>query len=216
MSGSAVGTPTIEVDLRGKFPPLREQGARATCLACSTSDVHQFVRPLPHALSAEYLFHAASLYETAFDSKKGLLLSSAQKALESDGQPHDDEWPLSKEQPDPWHPPPVTTLWRARLKQRNVGPTDIVDHIQRAIPVVVAIKLTAEFLARGPSAVLAPSGSGFGGHAIVAVGYGTLKRAGYLLIRNSWGPAWKDNGHAWLPVAYLNDKLMSYAVVISL
>jgi C1A family cysteine protease len=216
MSGLAAGTPTIEIDLRGKFPPPREQGARATCLACSASDVHQFVRPLPHALSAEYLFHAASLYETDFDPKKGLLLTSAQKALEHDGQPHDDEWPLSKAQPDPWHPPAVTTLWRAKLKQRNVGPEDIVDHIKRAVPVVVAIKLSAEFLARDKSTVLSPTGSGFGGHAVVVLGYGTLKRERYLLIRNSWGPAWKDNGHAWLPLAYLDDKLISYAVVTHL
>lgn len=216
MTGLAVGAPTIEIDLRGQFPPPREQGARASCLACSASDVHQFVRPLPHALSAEYLFHAASLYETHFDPKKGLLLSSAQKALDREGQPHDDEWPLSKEHPDPWHPPAVTTLWRAKLKQRNVGPTDIVDHLKIAVPVVVAIKLSADFVARGPSAVLSPAGPGFGGHAVVAVGYGTLKREEYLLIRNSWGPAWKDNGYAWLPVAYLHDKLLSYAVVAPL
>jgi C1A family cysteine protease len=55
------------------------------------------------------------------------------------------------------------------------------------------------------------------GHAIAAVGYDdTIKiknlkcnkeTTGALLIRNSWGTVWGDNGYGWLPYDYILNKL---------
>jgi C1A family cysteine protease len=55
------------------------------------------------------------------------------------------------------------------------------------------------------------------GHAIVAVGYDNGKKIkntkcnketiGALLIRNSWGKVWGDNGYGWLPYDYVLNKL---------
>lgn len=52
-----------------------------------------------------------------------------------------------------------------------------------------------------------------GGHAVVAVGYDDkmqitnsicgLKTKGAILIRNSWGTGWGDNGYGWLPYEYI-------------
>ena len=55
------------------------------------------------------------------------------------------------------------------------------------------------------------------GHAVVAVGYDKEKKInntkcdkvteGALLIRNSWGTGWGDNGYGWLPFQYVLDGL---------
>jgi C1A family cysteine protease len=53
-----------------------------------------------------------------------------------------------------------------------------------------------------------------GGHAIAAAGYDDNKRiknrnrgsqetTGALLIRNSWGPDWGEDGYGWLPYEYV-------------
>lgn len=46
-----------------------------------------------------------------------------------------------------------------------------------------------------------------GGHAVVAVGYDDRKKigkeTGAILIRNSWGTEWGDEGYGWLPYSYV-------------
>ncbi|MNL34389.1 Papain family cysteine protease [compost metagenome] len=42
-------------------------------------------------------------------------------------------------------------------------------------------------------------------HAVVAVGLGaTAAGQQYVRIRNSWGTKWGDQGHAWLPIEYID------------
>ncbi len=53
----------------------------------------------------------------------------------------------------------------------------------------------------------------FGGHAVVVVGYddklkiknaiGESETTGALMIRNSWGTGWGDQGYGWLPYEYI-------------
>jgi C1A family cysteine protease len=50
-----------------------------------------------------------------------------------------------------------------------------------------------------------------GGHAVMTVGYDDAKKigakTGALLIRNSWGTKWGEQGYGWLPYAYVESGL---------
>lgn len=50
-----------------------------------------------------------------------------------------------------------------------------------------------------------------GGHAVAAVGYDDKKKIGQetgaILIRNSWGTAWGNEGYGWLPYSYVTAGL---------
>ncbi len=50
-----------------------------------------------------------------------------------------------------------------------------------------------------------------GGHSVMAVGYDDDRvfrsYRGALLIRNSWGTDWAENGYGWLPYAYVREEL---------
>ncbi len=58
-----------------------------------------------------------------------------------------------------------------------------------------------------------------GGHAVCAVGYDDSRvivnpankksSKGALLIRNSWGSSWGENGYGWLPYDYVLNGLAS-------
>lgn len=59
-----------------------------------------------------------------------------------------------------------------------------------------------------------PTDRAVGGHAVDAMGYddnikikntaaGAVETKGALLIRNSWGAGWGDNGYGWLPYEYV-------------
>jgi hypothetical protein len=64
---------TIDCDLRSMFGPVRDQGARPTCLAFAASDAHAAVRPDWVPLSCEFAYYHALKRDGAGSSKGATL-----------------------------------------------------------------------------------------------------------------------------------------------
>lgn len=210
MTGPSSSELAVRIDLRAAWPAARDQGGRPACLACASSDAHSYSRDFNQPLSAEFLFfHATQLMPTPAKAR-GLTFTAADQALRQQGQPTESEWRYSHTQPVPWAPPTVSQRWYGALSPGVPDKSAVIKVLEKKQPVVLGLKLTAAFLApsRAPH-IIPASGSGYGGHAVLAVGFGHHVQFGELiLIRNSWGPRWGDMGHAWLCANYLDDKLI--------
>lgn len=109
-AGSCMNPVTVHHDLRGRFGPARDQGARETCLAFATSDAHAAARGDPWTpLSCEYLFYCAKQRDTT-PAHLGTTLRATRAALEHDGQPPETARPYLHALPADlakWKPPAV-------------------------------------------------------------------------------------------------------------
>src|ERR1700730_10795274 len=97
---------TITKDLRSMFGPVRDQGARPTCLAFAASDLHAAVRGAWSPLSCEYLFYHAQR-RAQRRPIEGSTLPTTLEALRSDGQPYESGWVYLDQLPTD------LTQWRA-------------------------------------------------------------------------------------------------------
>jgi C1A family cysteine protease len=170
-------------------------------------------------LSAEYLFYHGVQCSVGKDPSIGLTFEEVTEALSKHGQPAEAEWPYSQAQPNPWIPPSVSQRWFGKLKEATADSIiAITALLRRASPVVLGLQLSSAFVGPLPADFsIRGDGAGFGGHAVLAVGLGRRRNdEQYFLIRNSWGRAWGDNGHAWLACDYLADKLIGYSSVFKL
>lgn len=63
-------------------------------------------------------------------------------------------------------------------------------------PLVTTLTVYSDFMAYASGVYKHTTGKSEGGHAVSIVGYDDSKRA--LLIRNSWGEGWGENGFGWV------------------
>lgn len=199
-------------DLRSNTLPVRDQGRRPTCLAFALSSAHEHHGSRASHLSVEHLFYHGVARMTSPDPSQGLTFEAATTALAQDGQPLEKHWPYEPVQPDRanWQPPQhAGRIYKRVTRDSGIDLATLFSHLAAGRSIVLGLVITASFLrcqSNGLLPALSPDPVR-GGHAVLAVGHGRVGGADAILIRNSWGPGWGDEGHAWLTDAYLNTQL---------
>ncbi|MFO0591853.1 MAG: C1 family peptidase [Polyangiaceae bacterium] len=203
---------TIEIDLREKLAPARDQRQRPTCLVFAASAAHEFKRGPGEVLSPEYLFYSGA--QRAHKSPdKGLTANIVREALQLDGQPGEEAWPYLDATPpaSEWKMPTISApIHKASLDFASRTVADVRTLLKSGVPVLLVISLTKPMYTPDRFAVVraAPNdGVVLARHAVLAVGSGFADDGGYLLVRNSWGLRWGQAGHAWLHDSYLEARL---------
>ena len=212
------------VDLRRWCSPVEDQGELGSCTANAAVGLIEYFEKRRHGrfINASRLF----LYKVTRNLMKikgdvGASIRSTMGAMVLFGIPPEEYWPYDPKIID-LEPPAFCysfannykTIRYFRLDPTGSDPKRTLQIIKylltRGIPsmfgfaVFQSIEESAEtgkiIFPRRNERVL-------GGHAVMAVGYddnmiiGDSK--GAILIRNSWGTSWGENGYGWLPYDYV-------------
>jgi C1A family cysteine protease len=208
---------TIDVDMRSSLGPARDHGARPTCLAFAATAAHEASRASDEYLCVEHLYYFG-VQKSHRNPNRGLNQASVVAALKEDGQPLEPEWAYSQTTPDAatWRPPTVKgPLYKTTLAFSPRVVNDVHALIRASIPVVLLVTVTTALYRPDAEGVVqtGPSDATTGRHALLAVGSGDTTAGCYLLVRNSWGPTWGDQGHAWLPDSYVAANLRGTGLI---
>lgn len=203
----------VIVDLRAQFGNIRDQGQRPTCMAFAASDAHAFARNSADPLSVEYAYFHAVQRRSNTSRTTGVSFEAISEAISLDGQPVESGWPYIENLAagDAWKPPqtPGTLFYRNATKITG-GVTDVYASLASGRPVVVVMSISISFFQLAAGSLLqAPAAeTPLGTHAVIVVGHGESEGDPCLLIRNSWGSGWGDDGYGWIHEDYLTPRLL--------
>lgn len=193
----------IDVDLRPQLTQVRDQGDRETCLAHSATAAHEQRRGDKLPLSAEYLHF--------FSSKgfpDGASFEDLAAALKHKGQPKEKDCPYQALPPAAhWKPPEDVRVFKRLSNELGRSSAEVERIIQTETAVILGISVPEPFFCPAKPWIIEPSGPLRGLHAVTAVGLGHDNAQRLILIRNSWGTNWGENGYAWLEPSFLDIHL---------
>ena len=200
----------IELDLRPALGRVRDQRHLPTCLAFAVTAAHE------HALEAGAELSPAHLYLQAAGAGPGhgVSVESAREVLANPGQALEADCPyrLLESEPD-WRPADGLPLFRRSSEVLNPTPANLVSALESQRVPVLGITVPGTFFSPCAPWLLGPGDIVGGLHAVAGVGLGRWRRERCVLVRNSWGSAWGDAGHAWLSERFVRQHLHDLVVL---
>lgn len=221
--------PPAAKDLRAWCSPIEDQGSLGSCTANAGVGLMEYYqrRAFGKYFDGSRLFlYKATRNLEGWTGDTGAYLRSTMKAMVLFGIPPERYWPYQIGQFDV-EPTAFCysfgqsfkTIKYYRIDPPGTSTSKVLSAIRRNLAAGLALMFGFTVYSSIP-----PVGTGsgdipfpgpaervLGGHAIVAVGYDDKKQIGKekgaLLIRNSWGTEWGEQGYGWLPYAYVESGL---------
>lgn len=213
-----------KTDLRGWCSPIENQGSIGACTAHAGVGLMEYFerRSTGKHIDASRLFlYKVTRNLLGWTGDDGAYLRDTMKAMVLFGVPPEKHWPYRVTH---FNDEPTAFLYsfaqnyQAIKYYRLDPPGTAPDQRLRMIRQYLAAGLPSMFgfsvyssipaLGEGGDIPFPREGDSLdGGHAVVAVGYDDARKIGKskgaLLIRNSWGTGWGENGYGWLPYDYV-------------
>ncbi|MEO7102853.1 MAG: C1 family peptidase [Gemmatimonadaceae bacterium] len=210
------------VDLRDKFPKCYDQLQIGSCVgnACAGAFAYMLKNENLRTFKGSRLFvyYNARAIEGNIKSDSGCEIRDGVKVLAKLGIPPETKWPYKIAK---FAAKPPASAYTAALTHEaltysrvdaNGDPLQLQQALAAGFPVIIGISVYASFetdavASSGDVPVPEQSEQMLGGHALVAVGYYSDVPGKELtfIVRNSWGPAWGDEGYGHIPASYLTN-----------
>ena len=193
--------------------PISNQGERGTCAANAWMDALEILMGLENPaqvvqLSRIFAYWVGRVLTGDEDLDEGAYLRAVAHQLRKIGVV-DEQYLAYQDTLEAVLTPPPLDLYTMASNNR-IGSfyriesaeerklSDIELAIRANHPVVSAAPVSQEFLDyRGGGHVFGPPGKDDGLHAMIIIGVRRVGGRRQFLRRNSWGPHWGDDGHAW-------------------
>jgi C1A family cysteine protease len=208
-----------EVDLRDKMSPVVDQGQLGSCTANAiASGLREYLLlqsgdPFVQ-LSRLFLYWHEREMEGHVREDSGAYIRDGMKVLQKIGVCPEADFPY---RPEHFADTPTqkaetdAAAYRIGEYHRVLDLDALKAALAEGLPVVIGMKVYESFeseeVAR-TGKVPVPKKSTervLGGHAMLAVGYKDRGNAGYVIVRNSWGAGWGDQGYCYIPYKMFKD-----------
>jgi C1A family cysteine protease len=198
-----------KVDLRPKFPPAYDQGKIGSCSSfalCSIFDYDTTNFKGSHL----FLYYNERELINEVNEDNGAYLSDGIYSLKKNGICDEKYWEYKIE--NIFVKPSNEAYEKAKenyvIEAYNINNdlTAIKKWLDNNEPIAIGISIYSNFMSytsktTGKIGMPASNDNFIGGHAVIICGYDDNSRE--LILRNSWGTYWGDNGYFYLPYDYL-------------
>ena len=219
------GLPRRHENLRW-CPPVEDQGALGSCTAQATVGLMEFMqkRGGDHVDGSRLFLYKVTRKLLGWSGDTGAYVRTALKAVAAFGIPPEQYWPYDisryEEEPTAFLYSFATNykaLEYARVDMPGAAPKDVLTEVKRTLSSGLGVVFGFSVYSSLSNAADIPyptaSDTLRGGHAVMAVGYDddhvlpNGAKCPSLIIRNSWGTGWGQQGYGFLPDAYVLNGL---------
>lgn len=224
---AAIGQEEIKgIDYRGQLPPVFDQGNRGSCVACASAWTLKAWQELKSGDYPTGGFSAAFIYtlckqQDGAPDQEGTQPRVAMKVMQKSGVSPEESMPYSMltDLPAPEVPAVPDEAWGTAQPFRigsyaqlcsagDIRRKQTLNAMRTALqnegPFLMALLVCDNFRPDRDYRLPLPQGPVRGGHAIGIVG--DIPEEECLILRNSWGDSWGDNGYAYLPYEWLSSQ----------
>ncbi|MFP5503354.1 MAG: C1 family peptidase [Candidatus Sericytochromatia bacterium] len=209
-----VGTQPTRVDMRAEMSPVVDQYDLGACTAFAVGKgLREYMlgqRGERTALSALFLYYETRRIRGTVDIDSGATITDTMQALAKAGIAPEAAWPYD---PMVFDQKPPSAAYKAGADYRLssgvqlAGLSDIKAVLAKGQVVAFGMRVFHRFRDIGKDGKLELPQNGdiyVGGHAVAVVGYDDQKK--HLIVKNSWGTAWGDEGYFYMPYAYVTPE----------
>lgn len=206
------------VDLRSHCPPVYDQGQLGSCTANAIGAAVQFERMKqklkPNFVPSRlFIYYNERAMEGSVNSDSGAQIRDGIKVVSTQGDCPETEWPYVANE---FAIKPPKRCYTDALKYRSVSYQRVAQNLNQmkgclasGYPFVFGFTVYESFESpavakTGILPMPKPGEKTVGGHAVMAVGYDDKK--GRMLVRNSWGKTWGQQGYFEMPYTYITNQ----------